>query len=248
MWSALVAALWLATPVECNSVSSCNRVGTAALQAGRHAEALEAFHRQIDLAETAWKQAGPEDQEPLAHGLQIALNNAALTVLRSGDCARARAWLQAADAAHRATQANLRALQQRCTAALRIEPLGEFLQYAGHGAWNSVSIRETGDETLRLDAYWMRIGRGPLSEWGAAAIGDLTGVSLHPDGAQARGRYDGLDPAIPCELQVRYLPGGLDIAHTAESECRMGGAGAELQGRYWRVSDPEPLPDAEDAG
>lgn len=93
--------------------------------------------------------------------------NAALTEL----CLRAHAWLQAADPRHRATIANLRQLQQRCDADLyEIVHTGEFWQYTGHGAWNSISIRQAGNESLRIDAFWMRIGRVPVQDYGPAAM------------------------------------------------------------------------------
>ena len=38
---------------SCDSVASCNRIGTAAYQAGRYLEAVEIFERQIDYADTA---------------------------------------------------------------------------------------------------------------------------------------------------------------------------------------------------
>lgn len=242
--SSILTLVLMSAELECTSVAGCNRIGTEALQQGRIEAARDAFVQQIDHAETALKLADTvAERQRLAHALQIALNNAALAALSAGDCRMARAWLQVADTEHKATRANDRARRQRCgESSDPVEMLGEFLQYAGHGAWNSVSIRETGDETLRLDAFWMRIGRGPLSEWGPAAIGDLSEVYLHVDGLQARGGYAGLAPEVDCEVQIRFVPAGLEIVHTAASECRMGGAGAELQGHYWRVGEVRPLP------
>jgi hypothetical protein len=228
---------------SCSSVAQCNRLGSEELRAGRHDAALRLFEIQIDLAETALKAVSADaDAGQLAHAREIAINNAGLAQLRAGDCLRARAWLEAADADHSATQANRRQLEKRCAGQLTgSEHTGQFWQYAGHGAWNSLSIRPTGDETLRLDASWLRVGRGPLAEWGAAAIGELDQVYLHVEGREARGVFAGNDPDSECQLHVRYVTGGIELEHTAKAECSVGGAGATLGGRYWRVGEEAPL-------
>jgi hypothetical protein len=218
-------------------VAACNRLGTAALEAGRHDEARTLFDIQVDLAETALKLADEDADGRLAHAREIAVNNAALAALRRGDCLFARAWLEAAEPTHRATMANRKAVVERCAEALNaVIPTGEFVQYAGHGAFNSLTLRESGDETLQFSAYWMRVGRGPLAEWGPAAIGSLDNTLV--DRESGIGRYAGIEDH-PCELAIQWVPGGLEIQHTDTPECRMGGMGAELFGKYWRVGEPE---------
>lgn len=241
----LAFALLAGSESDCASAAACNALGSKALQAGDIKRAQQIFALQVDYAETAQKLAEVDaDLTRLAHAREIAVNNAALAALRAGDCPRARAWLEAADPAHKATAANRRQLDARCAGQLDgLQHTGEFWQYAGHGVWNTVSIRPTGDETLRLDAFWMRIGRGPLNEWGPAAFGNLEQVYLHVDGQRARGEFEGIDPEAGCEVRVTWAPGGLDIEHTALDECRLGGAGADLHGRYWRVGEESPLPE-----
>ncbi|MGQ0800138.1 MAG: hypothetical protein ACT4NL_08520 [Pseudomarimonas sp.] len=238
------ALLLLATSEQpCSSVAQCNRLGSEALQAGRFEDAARLFEWQIDFAHTALREAADDAATSrLEHALQIAINNAALTQLRSNECLRARAWLEAADTSHKATQANRRQLDERCVGKLDGDQrTGQFWQYVGHGAWNSLSIRPSGDETLRLDAFWMRVGRGPVQEWGPAAFGELQRVNLHLAQTSARGAFEGYDPAVECHLHVNYVPGGITVAHTDADNCRVGGAGAHLGGRYWRVGDEQPL-------
>lgn len=233
------------TSIDCESVSACNRLGTDALKAGEFDSARALFAQQIDRAQTAVRASEDEpDRARASAALQIALNNAALAELRAGDCLRARAWLEVADADHRATQANRRQLQQRCADGLdsRVHT-GEFWQYAGHGAWNSISIRETGDETLRLDAFWMRVGRGPLQDYGPAAMGELTQVFLHVDGDRATGNFEANEDAVECLLQVQWSAGGLQVQHSDTQACYTGGAGAVLSGHFWHVGAPAELPD-----
>ena len=241
----LSALLWLAAAADCGSTAQCNRLGTEALQNGEHEQAVRLFERQVDFAETALREADvAADGAALRHAREIAVNNAALAWLRGGDCLRARAWLEVADAEHKATQANRRQLEQRCEGQPGAgEHTGEFWQYAGHGAWNSISIRPTGDDVLRMDAFWMRVGRGPLHEWGPAAFGELEQVFLHIDGNTGRGLYESLDPDTECHAHVRYTAQGLEITHTDDPDWRVGGAGADLHGVYWRVDKEAPLPE-----
>lgn len=239
----LLTSLLLAGDLPtCDSVARCNRLGTEALQAGRHDDAKVLFEAQVDYAETAWKQVedGADDRRA-AHAREIPVNNAALAALRRGDCLRARAWLDVAEASHAATLANRKQLDARCAGKLDgVIHTGEFWQYAGHGAWNSITLRETGDETLHFSAFWMRAGRGPLSEYGPAAIGDIEQAFIQVDGQRGRGQFAGYDEGVTCELRIAWVPGGLEVSHTDIPECRTGGMGAELSGTFWRVGEPEP--------
>jgi hypothetical protein len=238
----LFSLLLAGDEASCDTVAQCNRLGSEALQQGRFAAATALFEAQVDYAETAWNQAeASADDSKLAHAREIAVNNAALAALKSGDCLRARAWLEAADAGHQATLANRKPLAERCAGKLDVVAhTGEFWQYAGHGAWNSITLRETGDETLQFSAFWMRVGAGPIREYGPAAIGDIEQAFIHVDGQHGRGQFDGYDEGVTCELRIVWVPGGLEIQHSNVPECHIGGAGAELVGKYWRVGEPGP--------
>ncbi len=249
--SVLLLAGLLATSAvaDCASAAACNRDGTAAYQAGDFAAAAERFDRQIDFAETdldAASETAAEPEEALHAARDLALNNAALARIKAGECLKARAYLELARPGTKATLANRRLLETRCGERLAnaAGPLGEYWQYAGHGQWNRLSLRETGDETLRLDAFWMRIARGPIDTYGVAAFGELEQVYLHPRGGGAAGRFDGYEPEPACELEVRFEPQALEVSITPEANCRTGGAGAELHGRYLLVATE--LPDSED--
>lgn len=238
---ALIVSLpFTASEADCTSASQCNRLGTQALNDGDFARATSLFERQIDFADTAFRDAeGTADAARLESARDIALNNAGLTALRAGDCLMARAWLDIADSQHTATQANRRQLDARCPGpAPNFERTGEFRQYVGHGAWNTVSIRPTGDETLLLDAFWMRVGRGPLSEYGPAAFGTLDEIALRVDGGGAKGVFHGNDPTVGCELTVTYGMRTIDVQVTDRPDCQIGGASAWLGGRFLRTGEP----------
>ena len=248
LFAGLLAASASAS-ADCGSAAACNRTGTAAYQAGDFTVAAAQFDRQIDFAETdldAASETGDSPDEALLGARDLALNNAALARIKAGECLKARAYLELARADARATQANRRALDKRCAESLARDagPVGEYWQYAGHGQWSRLTLRETGDETLRLDAFWMRIARGPVDEYGLAAFGELEQVYLHPRQGGAVGRFDGFEPEPACEVEVRFEAQALEVAITPAAHCRTGGAGAELRGRYVLVATE--LADGED--
>lgn len=245
LWS-LMAGSDVPATATCGTAAECNRKGSEAYQAGRSNEASALFSRQIDFAETDQRDAGDGD-EKAQRARDLALNNAALAQLQGGECRKAAAYLGLADPQARATQANLRQLQKRCAApAAATSLIGDYWQYAGHGAWNTITLRPTGDETLSLDAFWMRISRGPLDLYGLAAFGELTEVAVVVDGANATGRYEGIDSGIVCIANLTLTTEHLDILVSDQPECAVGGAGAILTGRYQRVST-EPSAAAHDA-
>lgn len=237
--SLIITSTLAAAESSCGSVAECNRLGSAAFQAQDYAQANAHFERQVDYADSA-VQAAETDDPALEKARQVALNNAALTALRGGQCLRAAAWLSVADAAHPGTVANRKQWQARCAAAPSSDSLeGEYWQYAGHGAWNRIVIQPSGDETLRLDAFWMRISAGPLDQYGIAAFGELEDVAIRTDAEGAAGLFEGND-GEPCDLRVERSADGLRIAIPEDERCQTGGAGAYLGGDYLRVeASPE---------
>lgn len=240
--AALVLALAVAPAADaatCTSTVQCNRLGSEAYQGGRSAEAALLFDRQIDYAETAIREANAAAEEALFRARDLALNNAALARLHGGECGKARAYLGLARADARATQANARRIAKAC--ADRPEPesddplVGEYWQYAGHGLWNRISLRPTGDETLVLDAFWQRVGRGPLDLYGLAAMGGLEDVAVFTEAGRGSGRFDGLDGS-PCSLVLQLAEEAMEVTVESRPECQTGGAGALLGGRFQQVS------------
>jgi len=227
---------------DCDSTARCNRMGAESYQKGDYAAALQHFQRQIDYAETAMERAEADaDSAALQAARDMALNNAALALMKAGDCLKSRAYLDLARAEARATAANRRQLDARCAEAFSASATtGEYWQYAGHGLWNRIEVRPTGDETLTFDAWWMRTGMGPMDEFGIKAFGEMEQIYLHPDRDEnpsaASGRFDGFDPDVECRIELRFLGQAVEVAVTADQSCHTGGAGAVLHGRYVLVT------------
>lgn len=244
-----------AQPAACDSVARCNAVGTAAYQAGRYAEALEHFERQIDYAETAIRDHESAELSPvdakLTQARQTALNNALLALIKADECLKARAYLSLTDAAASATRANTRLFEQRCAEAVKQSgPVGDYWQYAGHGAWNRATIRARPDGELELDAFFMRISRGPLDAYGPAAFGSHARVALRINRptasgarASAEGDYEGYGEDPACTLRLSFTDTGFEVADQANADCHTGGAGAYFVGPYHFVSTRPSPPD-----
>lgn len=211
----------------CTDAVSCNRVGTAAYQEGRSAEALEAFVRQLGFAEDASDAKAEE----------LALNNLMLASLKAGQSGMARAWMQRAlsegfDGA--ATRFNLAKVAGALDyAALQASAEGRYLRYAGQGGWSVLEVRRQGDG-YRAQFYPIRVGRGPLDDYGPAAIGELSG---RLDGQGPYWRLQGAGLIEGCAVEL--LREGLDVRVFEQfgERCQeYGGAGISVQGEYFKVT------------
>ena len=247
----LTSLLLAAEPEACASLAECNSRGTADYKAGRYAAAAQSFERQVDYADTAIellsfddKEAGPKE----IAARELALNNVVLAYLRNGECLKARAFINLADAAGKATQVNRAQLDKTCAQQLKADSqTGDYWQYVGHGSWNNVTLNKGANGDLILDAFWMRISRGPMDDYGPAAFGSLAEVSMEVKGKTASGLYDGYEDDKLCELKLKFAGQAIEIDGQTEEACNIGGAGAYLGGRYELVSTtPSPPEKKED--
>ncbi|WP_070884771.1 tetratricopeptide repeat protein [Pseudomonas argentinensis] len=227
-----------AAPQSCDSVSLCNAAGTAAYQAGRYAEAAEAFERQLRRAEQEQEQDGSAARE-------LALNNLVVTSLRLEQPGQARAWLNLALAdgmQGTATRNNLRSVASAVDyQALGASIEGRYLRYAGAAVWSSLDISRQADGRYRASFSPLRAG-GKVEEYGPAAVGNLQGT-LQGDKA-----YFQLTAAqLPKGCSVALLHEGLDIqvVEVIDPRCQVyGGSGISVAGRYLKVSAEPQAPQA----
>ena len=221
-------AFCTAAQQACTDAVSCNGVGTAAYQAGRSAEALQAFVRQLGFAEDADDSKAQE----------LALNNLMLASLKAGQNGMARAWMQRALRAGfegEATRFNLAKVAAAVDyAALQASAEGRYLRYAGQGGWSVIEVRRQGDG-YRLQFYPIRVGRGPLDDYGPAAIGELSG-RLEGQGPYWTVRDTGL--AEGCTLGVLRESLDLRVLEVFGERCQdYGGAGISVAGEYLKVDN-----------
>lgn len=215
----------LAVAEACDTAAQCNQVGTAAYQAGRLDEAVEAFERQLRRVE------GVD-----VSGLELALNNLIVANLRAGEPGMARAWLEVAldnNLAGSASRHNLASVTQALDyPALEASPEGRYLRYAGQAAWSELIISADGKGGYHASFAAIRAGQ-QYESYGPAAIGELQG-RLQGDARQMR--LESADLSGECAVQLLREGLRLQVLEVLAPGCQdYGGMGISLAGSYLKV-------------
>ncbi|WP_277373333.1 tetratricopeptide repeat protein [Pseudomonas sp. AA-38] len=211
---------------ECATAVQCNQVGSAAYQAGRYEQAIEAFERQLRRVED-----GDTAQ------LELALNNLILTHLRAGDAGMARAWLGVALANNLSGSSTRLHLAKVAEAldyqALAASPAGRYLRYGGQAVWSELLITPDPQGGYRASFLPLRAS-ARIEEYGPAALGELDG-RLRGDGTAMTLE----DAQLGKDCAVQLLREGIEL-HVLEvfaDGCQdYGGMGISVSGRYIKVS------------
>lgn len=218
-------ALCTAAEQTCDSPAQCNQAGSAAYQAGRYAEAIVAFERQLRRSEE-----GDAAQQ------ELALNNLLLANLKAGDPGMARAWLEVAldnglqGPATRHNLAKVAAAVDYPALAATVE--GHYLRYAGQGLWSSLDIQRQGNG-YRVFFSPLRVG-AQVEEYGPAAIGELSGSI---SGAGPHFSLNEAELAAGCAVELLWNGADMRVLEAFGEECQAyGGAGISVAGRYYKTS------------
>jgi hypothetical protein len=209
----------------CDSAAECNQAGSTAYQAGRYAEAIEAFERQLRRSEE-----GDTAQQ------ELALNNLLLANLKAGDPGMARAWLEVAldnGLQGPATRHNLGKLAAAVDyPALAATVEGHYLRYAGQGVWSSLDIQRQGSG---YQVFFSPLRAGAqVEEYGPAAIGELNG-SISGAGPHFSLNQAGL--AAGCAVELLWNGADIRVLEAFAEACQAyGGAGISVAGRYYKTS------------
>lgn len=210
---------------ECTTAVQCNKAGSAAYQAGRYKQAIEAFERQLRRVE------GSD-----AAQFELALNNLILTNLRAGDAGMARAWLGVALANNlsgSSTRLHLTKVAESLDyQALAASPVGRYLRYGGQAVWSEVRITPDPQGGYHASFSALRAG-ARVEEYGPAAIGGLEG-KLEGDAVQMRLQDAG--PNGDCAVQLLREGIELRVLEVFADGCQnYGGAGISVAGDYIKV-------------
>ncbi|WAJ37562.1 tetratricopeptide repeat protein [Pseudomonas sp. GOM7] len=210
---------------ECATAVQCNQAGSAAYQAGRYEQAIEAFERQLRRVED-----GDTAQ------LELALNNLILTHLRAGDAGMARAWLGVALANNlsgSSTRLHLTKVAETLDyQALAASPAGRYLRYGGQAVWSELLITPDPQGGYRASFSALRAG-ARVEEYGPAAIGGLEG-KLEGDAVQMRLQDAG--PSGDCAVQLLREGIELRVLEVFADGCQdYGGMGISVAGDYIKV-------------
>jgi hypothetical protein len=121
---------------DCKKISSYATAGQKAYQSGDYAKARDSFIEQV-----GWSESCQLSDSAIA----TAYNNVALTYIKQKDFLKARVWLLI-DEHDKKSQYNLGLIKTEL-AKLSTDlqsnpknPVGEYWQYAGKGAWNSITV------------------------------------------------------------------------------------------------------------
>lgn len=210
---------------DCATAAQCNQLGSAAYQAGRYSDAIEAFERQLRRVEQ-----GDEAQ------LELALNNLILANLRAGDAGMARAWLGVALDNHLSGSSTRLHMGKVAEAvdyqALAASPQGRYLRYGGQAVWSELQISTDPAGGYRASFSPLRAG-ARVEEYGPAAIGDLEG-RLQGEGAVMK--LEDVQLGTGCAVQLLREGIALRVLEVFDEGCQdYGGMGISVAGSYIKV-------------
>ncbi len=212
----------------CNSIKSCNDLGTAAYQKNQWRTAIEAFDTQADYAEAE------DNFEPRA----VAYNNLALAWHKQGQCLLAMEYLRLAnlaDVPSKATTFNTEKIGKTCSAMLTGELTGEYWQYAGAGQWSQLTLTAIGNSEYALAMYLIDTAISPLAENpGSLVVGQLRAVGSIKNGVFF-GSFS-INPQTHCRLQANLLDHALELYASGNESCTFGGTGLAANGIYYQIN------------
>ncbi len=210
-------------PTPCDRALVCDRNGVQALNKGDIAAAIRLFK---------YEAAYSEDAQDKLQSVS-AYNNLASAYAQNHDYLRALAWAHVA----------LRFDPQNSTARQNIERIGNdlgnvswpgdvhgtYVQYAGRGQWNSISVSRSGEHDISFRLLVYRMGSA-WKRYGPAGYGDLTGSATVQQGNEVT--YQGDKDFPSCRITMKFAADGVEI--TQDGDCGFG-YGVRGSGRYERV-------------
>jgi hypothetical protein len=240
----LAPALSAANPQpkwQCASYQKCDEAGTRALRTGDVDRAIGLFELQAGYAELADIELGHtivgEGKEPAYPLGTLAYNNLAVANMQKGDYLKARLWCQQAlkwDRDNKAAQLNLRRVNEKLKDwKWPTSVSGLYLRYAGRGKWETFCVKQTGDSSIVVTYFGMRMGLYP--EGTPASLGDFQAtLELHNQNSTYLG-----EPDFPCKVRMSFA---LDKVGLEQSgDCGFG-YGVEATGDFERASTSAECP------
>lgn len=196
---------------DCKKIAGYAAAGQKAYNQGNYGKAREAFQDQV-----GWSESCQLSDSAIA----TAYNNVALTYIKQKDFLKARAWLLL-DAKDKKSQYNLGLIKNGlATLANSKGPAGkewqgEYWQYAGKGAWNTVGVTaKNGQYQIEFSGLYM----GMMSMYYGPNMGEF---SLSSPIKNGKAVYSDKDYGDGCQIDIQFKADSVQLTST-HSDCGFG--------------------------
>ena len=138
----------------CVKIKSYAVTGQKLYQQQQYKKALEQFNHQAAWTEFCASNANVSGVRIVAKDFEIAQNNVGLSYAKLGQPLWAKVWFQL-DPASKISQFNLK---QLVLPRISSDLSGQYVNYAGYGAWNSITVRKKNQQyQMQYDGLYMGI-------------------------------------------------------------------------------------------
>ena len=138
----------------CVKIKSYAVTGQKLYQQQQYKKALEQFNHQAAWTEFCASNANVSGVRIVAKDFEIAQNNVGLSYAKLGQPLWAKVWFQL-DPASKISQFNLK---QLALPHISSDLSGQYVNYAGYGAWNSITVRKKNQQyQMQYDGLYMGI-------------------------------------------------------------------------------------------
>lgn len=196
---------------DCKKISSYATAGQKAYDKGDYSKARESFIEQV-----SWSESCQLSETAIA----TVYNNVALTYIKQKDFLKARAWLLL-DARDKKSQYNLGLIKSElATLAKNESPAGkewqgEYWQYAGKGAWNTVGVAaKNGQYQIEFSGLYM----GMMGMYYGPNMGEF---SLSSPIKNGKAVYSNKDYGDGCQIDMLFKADSVQLTST-HNDCGFG--------------------------
>lgn len=202
---------------EQQQANDCKKIATYALSgqklydAGDYAKARDSFIEQV-----GWSESCQLPDTAIA----TAYNNVALTFIKQKDFLKAKAWLLINDQ-DKKSQYNLGLIKNDLAKLAKIKsPVGEYWQYAGKGAWNSVAV-EAKDQQYRIQFAGLYMGM--MAMYYGPNIGEFETIRPIKNGKATwkESAEDYMKGEQGCVVDMAFSPDKVTLT-TSQGQCGFG--------------------------
>lgn len=191
---------------DCKKIPHYAATGQKAYQSADYDKARDAFMSQVGWSESCQLSRG---------ALATAYNNVALTYIKQKDFLKARAWLLI-DEHDKKSQYNLGLIKTELNNLYKNNsPAGEYWQYAGKGAWNTISVVPK-DRQYQISFSGLYMGM--MAMYYGPNMGEFATLSPIKDGKAV---YQDQEYGNGCLIEMRFKADHVDLDNKRH-DCGFG--------------------------